>query len=256
MVYVQDFKIISNLLSRSDVADADDIFPKLSQYLQLASNQQSESKKSGNISPKIEIKIKQSPPSTPATPTPVSSPISIATPTVTSSAPVVMKPATQPSKISLVPTNILMKPNSTPLPQSSLNFSPQLFCAKSASGTQTVYTTTSNGGQMPMKLLLVNALQTPKRLPTQTPPLLLPKTVTSTSTKLTTTATGIADNKVINKPSENVNRNGIGSNVHLSKSFVHSRDHRNESRGKCSLDIILFVRESWQKCYKYFDLMV
>lgn len=222
-------------LSRSDVADADDIFPKLSQYLQLASNQQLESKKR-EITPKInEIKIKQSPPSTPATPTPAStpSPISTAQTTVTSSAPVAIKPTTQPSKISLVPTNILMKPTATSLPQSSLNFSPQLFCAKSASGTQTVYTTTSNG--VPMKVLLVNALQTPKRLPTQTqtPPLLLPKTVTSTSTKITTT-TGIVDNKVVNKlsTSESLNRSGISGNAQLNKSFVH-HDNRSETRGKC-----------------------
>ncbi len=201
----------------------------------MASNQQLESKKR-EIAPKIsEIKIKQSPPSTPATPTPVSTPtpMSTSTQSVTSSAPVVIKPSTQPSKISLVPTNILMKPTATSLPQSSLNFSPQLFCAKSASGTQTVYTTTSNG--VPMKVLLVNALQTPKRLPTQTPPLLLPKTVTSTSTKLTTT-TGIVDsNKTINKltSSESLNhhRNGISSNVQLNKSFVH-RDNRDDTRGK------------------------
>ncbi|XP_037048103.1 platelet glycoprotein Ib alpha chain isoform X2 [Bradysia coprophila] len=218
----------------SDVADADDIFPKLSQYLQLASNQQLESKKRAT-SPKIsDIKIKQSPPSTPATPTPVSTPTPTAiTSTVTTTAPVVIKPTTQSSKISLVPTNILMKPTATSLPQSSLNFSPQLFCAKSASGTQTVYTTTSNG--VPMKVLLVNALQTPKRLPTQqTPPLLLPKTVTTTATKLTTT-TGIVDSsKTVNKlpTTESLTqRNGIGGNVQINKSFISNRESRNETRG-------------------------
>lgn len=146
----------------------------------------------------------------------------------------------------MVPTNILMKPNTTPLPQSSLNFSPQLFCAKSASGTQTVYTTTSNG--VPMKVLLVNALQTPKRLPTQTPPLLLPKTVTSTSTKLTTT-TGIVDSKVINKlPTiESVNRNGIGGNIQLNKSFGN-RDNRNETRGKCRFSLAFQKNIEKSKC--------
>lgn len=225
---------IFQFLSRSDVADADDIFPKLSQYLQLASNQQLEAKKR-EISPKInDIKIKQSPPSTPPTPTPVStpSPITVAAPTVTSTAPVVIKPS-QSSKISLVPTNILMKPTTTPLPQSSLNFSPQLFCAKSASGTQTVYTTTSNG--VPMKVLLVNALQTPKRLPTQTPPLLLPKTVTTTSTKLTTT-TGIVDSKVVNKltSSDSLNRNG--GDFQINKPPVH-RDDRSDTHGECDPEV-------------------
>lgn len=86
-----------------------------------------------------------------------------------------------------------------------------------------------------MKVLLVNALQTPKRLPTQTPPLLLPKTVTTTATKLTTT-TGIVDSsKTVNKlpATDNLTqRNGIGGNVQLNKSFVHNRDSRNETRGK------------------------
>lgn len=214
----------------------------------MASNHQLESKKRDS-SPKVnDIKIKQSPPSTPATPTPVStpSPISTATPTVTSSAPVLIKPTTQPSKISLVPTNILMKPTATSLPQSSLNFSPQLFCAKSASGTQTVYTTTSNG--VPMKVLLVNALQTPKRLPTHTPPLILPKTVTSTSTKITTTTTGILDSKVVSKlaTTENPTRNGIGSSIPLNKSFA--RDNRNETRGKfVSFKALKCKYEEWKE---------
>lgn len=93
-----------------------------------------------------------------------------------------------------------------------------------------------------MKVLLVNALQTPKRLPTQTPPLLLPKTVTSTSTKLTTT-TGIVDSKVVNKLSanDNITRNGIGSTIQLNKPF--DRDNRNETRGKCK---IYLQNQSWE----------
>lgn len=203
-----------------------------------------ESKKS-DVSPKInEIKMKESPPSTSATSTPVSSPIRISTPspiptvtpTVTSSAPVVMTPTTQPSKISLVPTNILMKPKVS-LPQSSLKFSPQLFCAKSPSGSQAVYTTTSNG--LPMKVLLVNTLQTPKRLPTQTAPLILPKTVTPTATKVTTTTTGVVDSKTTNKlpvlpVNENVTRNGIGAgSIPIKRPLVEeNRVSPNESRGK------------------------
>lgn len=133
------------------------------------------------------------------------------------------------------PTNILMKPASTSLPQSSLNFSPQLFCAKSASGTQTVYTTTSNG--VPMKVLLVNALQTPKRLPAQTPPLLLPKTVTTTSTKVITTTTagtaGTLGNKVNKIPaSDSVKRNGLGVNAHQYKSFARDLNNQNQTRGE------------------------
>lgn len=66
------------------------------------------------------------------------------------------------SKISLVPTNILMKPSTNQSQSNSTQFSfkPQQFlCAKSASGTPTVYTSSSGG--MPMKVLLVNTLQKP-----------------------------------------------------------------------------------------------
>lgn len=60
------------------------------------------------------------------------------------------------NKISLVPANILMKPQQ----QSSISFNPSsLFCAKSGTGTQSVYT--SSTGNMPMKVLLVNALPKP-----------------------------------------------------------------------------------------------
>lgn len=67
------------------------------------------------------------------------------------------------NKISLVPTNYLMKPavgsqsNTT-----QFSFKPQQFlCAKSSANGSVLTTTTSNG--MPMKVLLVNTLQKPNQ---------------------------------------------------------------------------------------------
>lgn len=63
--------------------------------------------------------------------------------------------------VSLVPTNILMKPSSSVQTSTAqFSFKPQQFiCAKPSGGSGTVLTTTSNG--MPMKVLLVNTLQKP-----------------------------------------------------------------------------------------------
>lgn len=64
--------------------------------------------------------------------------------------------------VSLVPTNILMKPSSSVQSSTAqFSFKPQQFiCAKPSGGTGTVLTTTTANG-MPMKVLLVNTLQKP-----------------------------------------------------------------------------------------------
>lgn len=122
--------------------------------------------KASSKSPPL-IDIKTSPPSSPgsgtSTPpqskTTIPSTIVAATSTTTNTTSNVVG-----SKISLVPTNILMKPSTTAGGQPSttqFSFKPQqFFCAKSGSGTPTVLQTTNSNGQ-PMKVLLVNALQKP-----------------------------------------------------------------------------------------------
>lgn len=70
--------------------------------------------------------------------------------------------------VSLVPTNILMKPSVSVQSSAPAQFSfkPQQFiCAKPSGSTGTVLTTSSNG--MPMKVLLVNTLQKPNGVSSQ-----------------------------------------------------------------------------------------
>lgn len=86
-----------------------------------------------------------------------------------------------------------MKPNTSQSQTTPTQFSfkPQQFiCAKSASGTPTVYTTT-NGG-VPMKVLLVNAL---------------PKPIPATTTAISTTTTAqqpIITNPITTRPIVNI----------------------------------------------------
>lgn len=157
----------------NEIDDVNDIFPKLSAYLQLASNSAlkgAPSNKSSSKSPPL-LDIKTSPPSSPdsghTSPAPTktnassantSSMMTTTTATTTTSSGIIG------SKISLVPTNILMKPQSTAGGQTStakFSFKPQqFFSAKAGSGTPTIIQTTSANGQ-PMKVLLVNTLQKP-----------------------------------------------------------------------------------------------
>ena len=137
--------------SSHKIENVNDIFPKLSQYLQL----QTTNLPSLNA-PQLDIKL--SPPSSP-----VEVRIPSPEPLEEEALPkIVNATSTSNSKISLVPTNFLMKPQQqqqSPLQQqpNTINFGGQQFvCAKSMSGGQTVYTTT-NG----MKVLLVNTLQKP-----------------------------------------------------------------------------------------------
>lgn len=192
------------------VGDVDDIFPKLSQYLQLAA---ANSKKNASQQPILisPMDIKLSPRSSPDIVQQIAAPtaqllsalslaptaISSSTPTITSAASVftTTKPATTPTstpsatpspppptqqqkKISLVPTNILMKPPSatatpplmatalklpTPTqiaphhmqPQSISFGGEQYVCANTVSNGKSVYTSAQKDGQ-PMKVLLVN----------------------------------------------------------------------------------------------------
>lgn len=197
------------VVSRSEIEDVD-LFPKLSKYLQLASTTTSQNDRD-SPEPQLLIDIKQSPPTTPtpseltpqpsspkspppmtSIPPPTSSPSpSLAATKLIPSIPagtqlkIVMSTAattnpctttstnvsTSNSKISLVPTNYLLKPqpqqqstNVVTSTATAISFNQQLFGAAAAKsianvGGQTVYTTT-NGG-VPMKVLLVNALQKP-----------------------------------------------------------------------------------------------
>lgn len=179
-----------------------DIFPKLSAYLQLASNSalkgaptHAKSNNSNNNTPLLDIKT--SPPSSPTEvtkmilATPITTTNSTAAMASTAAASSITTTAatttSNTSKISLVPTNILMKPATTQSqtsaqPTAQYSFKPQQFlCAKSGSGTQTVYTTT-NGG-MPMKVLLVNTLQKPTSTATTIPGTITPATAASITTR-------------------------------------------------------------------------
>lgn len=169
--YLLSIKFVFRSCCSNEIEDVNDIFPKLSAYLQLASNSALKGSTNQCKTPPL-LDIKQSPPSSPSeaspkpdtsfqpivvtTTVPTSSSSSLSS-TVTSNGSITSTTAT--SKISLVPTNILMKPSnsqstSTTTPQFS--FKPQQFlCAKSGVGT-----TTSPGG-MPMKVLLVNTLSKP-----------------------------------------------------------------------------------------------
>lgn len=201
-----------------EVDDVNDIFPKLSYYLQLASNsalkgaaaQSKTAANDGSGTPVLEIKT--SPPSSPLPDDEIITPVSIATIPVTSSATVVTTSTTKmilatpfsvPSsmiassaastltttsassltnKISLVPTNILMKPtvsthSATP---TQFSFKPQQFlCTKPGVGT-----TTANTGQM--KYLLVNTLQKP------------PSTVTSVSSSTVSGVNTLSARSIVN----------------------------------------------------------
>lgn len=137
-----------------------DIFPKLSAYLQLASNSalKGAPKEPADKAPPL-LDIKQSPPSSPVPPTPSSPVIVTSAPAGSSMAITSALTTTTTSKISLVPTNILMKPQTTqsqPATSAQFSFKPQQFiCAKSTSNTST------SGAGMPMKVLLVNTLTKP-----------------------------------------------------------------------------------------------
>lgn len=195
------FFLFFSSFRRNENDDVNDIFPKLSAYLQLASNsalkgapshQKPSNGTNNNSSPILDIKT--SPPSSPTEVTKmiVATPISTAANTTTAAATTSTTTTTASNtanKISLVPTNILMKPTTTQsqtnaTPTAQFSFKPQQFlCAKaSASGTPTVYTTT-NGG-VPMKVLLVNTLQKP----TSTAATTISGAVTSTTTAASLTA--------------------------------------------------------------------
>lgn len=168
-----------------------DIFPKLSAYLQLASNSAlkgapTQANTNNNNTPLLDIKT--SPPSSPAEVTKMilATPLSTTNSTVSATSTTVTTTTTSnTNKISLVPTNILMKPTTTQSqtnaqPTAQFSFKPQQFiCAKSGSGTQTVYTTT-NGG-MPMKVLLVNTLQKPAATATTISGTITPAAATTAS---------------------------------------------------------------------------
>ncbi|XP_031630948.1 uncharacterized protein LOC116345611 [Contarinia nasturtii] len=156
-----------------EIDDVNDIFPKLSAYLQLASNSALKGATNSNATSKspLLLDIKTSPPSSPISEP--ASPKSPTTPSATTSASTTASNLTATTtvsssattlganKISLVPTNILMKPSvSVQSSTAQFSFKPQQFiCAKPSGSTGTVLTTTSNG--MPMKVLLVNTLQKP-----------------------------------------------------------------------------------------------
>lgn len=195
------------IYSRCEVDDVDDIFPKLSQYLQLgaATSKKNSSKAAliASIIPQMDIKL--SPRSSPgiveqmatAPTAQLLSALSL-TPTVTSVTSVYtstkpattitsassMNPTQTPStpqhqnKISLVPTNVLMKQPAaatpapslmavTPKPPQTTHLTPhnqpqsisfggeQYVCANTVSNGKSVYTSAQKDGQ-PMKVLLVN----------------------------------------------------------------------------------------------------
>lgn len=167
---------------RNEIEDVNDIFPKLSAYLQLASNSalKGSQKESTNDKSSPILDIKQSPPSSPIplTPTP-SSPLAISSvSTIPSTISTSSNTTTTASKISLVPTNILMKPQSNQPPTTAsaqFSFKPQQFlCTKS-----TANVSTSGTSGMPMKVLLVNTLSKPSS----------PATATGTKSTIVTTAT-------------------------------------------------------------------
>lgn len=190
---------MSGIKYRNEIDDVNDIFPKLSAYLQLASNSALKGAPKANKTPPL-LDIKQSPPSSPSDitakmllATALAPSNSTSTTTATSaSATIASTNASAPTtnKISLVPTNYLMKPNTSQANGATAQFSfkPQQFlCAKSASGTTTAYTT-ANGG-MPMKVLLVNTLQKPALASTSgaTVTVSASGAITSISNSLTTT---------------------------------------------------------------------
>lgn len=161
----------SKILYRNEIDDVNDIFPKLSAYLQLASNSALKGAPKANKTPPL-LDIKQSPPSSPSDVTAkmlltsalatTNSSSTITTTSTSTATTSTSASAPTTNKISLVPTNILMKPNTSQANggQAQFSFKPhQFLCAKSAAGTTTAYTTT-NGG-MPMKVLFVNTLQKP-----------------------------------------------------------------------------------------------
>lgn len=180
IIYKFHFYIIH--LYSNEIDDVNDIFPKLSAYLQLASNSALKgapnSSGSGKSTPPLDIKT--SPPSSPISD---SEPLSPASPKIHSTATITLSTSTPtpstavPSngtssatisgnKISLVPTNYLMKPTVTSQAgKTQFSFKPQQFiCKQTTSNGSTVLQTTSSNG-MPMKVLLVNTLQKPNQSP-------------------------------------------------------------------------------------------
>lgn len=205
--------------------DVNDIFPKLSYYLQLASNSALKGAvaptktpaNDGSTTPVMDIKTspppspipedESSPPVTvakiPATSNPhpqvtttttkmILTPISVASSlasivsgAVGASTFTTTSASSLTNKISLVPTNILMKPSvsthsATTTGTAQFSFKPQQFiCTKSGVGTST-----TNTGQM--KYLLVNTLQKP------------PSTVTSISSSTVSGVNTLSARSLVN----------------------------------------------------------
>lgn len=182
----------------NEIDDVNDIFPKLSAYLQLASNSALKgapnSSGSGKSTPPLDIKT--SPPSSPISD---SEPLSPASPRINSTSTITLSsctptPSTAASsngnnsatvsgnKISLVPTNYLMKQTVTSQAgKTQFSFKPQQFiCKQTTSNGSTVLQTTSSNG-MPMKVLLVNTLQKPNQSSSSSSVSLAAKPIISTS---------------------------------------------------------------------------
>lgn len=170
------------LLYSQEIDDVNDIFPKLSAYLQLASNSALKGAPDIKATTSKSLDIKTSPPSSPFSDSPQSPTANINTSTATAVTTSTTSTASIGSKskknfyidfigiiiiyhylmfvlVSLVPTNILMKPTTTNTSTAQFSFKPQQFICTKPAGSSVLNSTNSNG--MPMKVLLVNTLQKP-----------------------------------------------------------------------------------------------